>query len=185
MVASNEISDRTLRSRRILLAKADRGCAAKDRILETIPPPRIYLVVPRYGVAADALTYLNKSLDDRRVDARRSAFSPVCPRRRTVQPYVPARRQRPRRDEVMGAWSRDGAATQDELAQVGRSARTSPSPGSEEVKRLFCRGRSGARVHRPLWTEKVLTGRGYQVRKRPRRALQAASTMRCAPGDRI
>src|SRR6266852_459662 len=115
MLLSNEISiERKVKE--ILLATRIEAALPKDRILE-LYLNEIYLGSGAYGVAAAALTYFNKSLDELTLgEAAFLAGLPKAPNR-----YNPGRfplAAKARRDWVMERMVEDGAATQDELAQV-------------------------------------------------------------------
>src|SRR5271166_4663829 len=115
MLLSNEISiERKIKE--ILLASRIEVALPKDRILE-LYLNEIYLGAGAYGVTTAALTYFNKSLDELTLgEAAFLAALPKAPNR-----YNPARfpqLAKARRDWVLDRMVEDGAATQQEIAQV-------------------------------------------------------------------
>jgi penicillin-binding protein 1A len=145
----------------------------KERILE-LYLNEIYLGSGAYGVAAAALTYFDKSLDDLTLgEAAFLAGLPKAPNR-----YSPARfpqTAKARRDWVLDRMVEDGAATQAEAAQAEaqpfelrrrQEAEEERAPYfAEEVRRdLLAR-----------YGEKILYGAGLSVRTSLDARLQAAS----------
>ncbi len=172
MLLSNEVSiERKIKE--ILLATRIEAALPKERILE-LYLNEIYLGSGAYGVAAAALTYFDKSLDELTLgEAAFLAGLPKAPNR-----YSPARfpqTAKARRDWVLDRMVEDGAATQAEAAQAEpqplelrhrQEAEEARAPYfAEEVRRdLLAR-----------YGEKVLYGAGLSVRTSLDERLQAAS----------
>src|SRR6201993_3690459 len=115
MLLTNEISiERKVKE--VLLATRIEAALPKDRILE-LYLNEIYLGRGAYGVAAAAITYFDKSLDELTLsEAAFLAGLPKAPNR-----YNPARSPqaaRARRDWVIDRMVEDGAVTQAEAAQA-------------------------------------------------------------------
>src|SRR5260370_575424 len=115
MLLSSEVSiERKIKE--ILLATRIEAALPKERILE-LYLNEIYLGSGAYGVAAAALTYFDKSLDELTLgEAAFLAGLPKAPNR-----YSPARfpqTAKARRDWVLDRMVEDGAATQPEAAQA-------------------------------------------------------------------
>jgi penicillin-binding protein 1A len=172
MLLSNEISiERKVKE--ILLATRIEAALPKDRILE-LYLNEIYLGSGAYGVAAAALTYFNKSLDELTLgEAAFLAGLPKAPNR-----YNPGRfplAAKARRDWVMERMVEDGAATQDELAQVeAQPLELRHRQQAEQVKASYF----AEEVRREVlarYGEKVLYGAGLSVRTSLDERLQAAS----------
>ena len=114
MLLSNEISIQR-KIREILLASRIEATLPKDRILE-LYLNQIYLGAGAYGVAAAALTYFNKSLDELTLgEAAFLAGLPKAPNRYSLtrSPEI----AKARRDWVLERMVEDGSATRDEVAQ--------------------------------------------------------------------
>jgi len=172
MLLSNEISiERKVKE--ILLATRIEAVLPKDRILE-LYLNEIYLGSGAYGVAAAALTYFDKSLDELTLgEAAFLAGLPKAPNR-----YSPSRFPqiaKARRDWVLERMVEDGAATQTEAAQAEaqpleirhrqQAEQTRAPYFAEEVRReLLSR-----------YGEKVLYGAGLSVRTSLDERLQAAA----------
>src|SRR5271166_2443841 len=172
MLLTNEISiERKIKE--VLLATRIEVALPKDRILE-LYLNEIYLGAGAYGVTTAALTYFNKSLDELTLgEAAFLAALPKAPNR-----YNPARfpqLAKARRDWVLDRMVEDGAATQQEIAQVEaqpfalrhrEEAGQATAPYfAEEVRReLLAR-----------YGDKVLYGAGLSVRTSLDERLQAAS----------
>ena len=172
MLLSNEISiERKVKE--ILLATRIEAALPKNRILE-LYLNEIYLGSGAYGVAAAALTYFNKSLDELTLgEAAFLAGLPKAPNR-----YNPGRfplAAKARRDWVMERMVEDGAATQDELAQVeAQPLELRHRQEAEQVKASYF----AEEVRREVlarYGEKVLYGAGLSVRTSLDERLQAAS----------
>ena len=131
-------------ARRSMLALRIEKAFSKDRILE-LYLNQIYLGAGNYGVAAAALNYFNKSLDE--LTIAEAPISPRCPRRRTTttSTSIPKRRSA-RRNWVIGRMLEDGYITAAEAeAAHGRAAdaarraarpkRSSADYFAEEVRR--------------------------------------------------
>src|SRR5947199_10185308 len=119
MLFSSEVSiERKIKE--ILLATRIEAALPKERILE-LYLNEIYLGSGAYGVAAAALTYFDKSLDELTLgEAAFLAGLPKAPNR-----YSPARfpqTAKTRRDWVLDRMVEDGAATQAEAAQAEAQA---------------------------------------------------------------
>src|SRR5271166_6471035 len=172
MLLTNEISiERKIKE--VLLATRIEAALPKDRILE-LYLNEIYLGGGAYGVAAAALTYFDKSLDELTLgEAAFLAGLPKAPNR-----YNPARvpqAARARRDWVIDRMVEDGVVTQAEAAQAEvqplelhhrQEAGQATAPYfAEEVRReLLAR-----------YGDKVLYGAGLSVRTSLDERLQAAS----------
>jgi penicillin-binding protein 1A len=172
MLLSNEISiDRKIKE--MLLASRIEAALPKDRILE-LYLNEIYLGAGAYGVAAAALTYFDKSLDDLSLgEAAFLAGLPKAPNR-----YSPVRSPasaKARRDWVLDRVVEDGRATPEEAAQ----ARAQPleirhRQETEQAKAPYF----AEEVRRELearYGDKVLYGAGLSVRSSLDPGLQAAA----------
>ncbi|MGC2200350.1 MAG: penicillin-binding protein 1A, partial [Stellaceae bacterium] len=172
MLLSNEISIQR-KVKEILLATRIEAALPKDRILE-LYLNEIYLGSGAYGVAAAALTYFDKSLDE--LTLGETAFLAGLPK--APNRYNPARfpqTAKARRDWVLERMVEDGAVTQAEAAQaeaeplqLGRRQET------EQVSAPYF----AEEVRRELLTrygDKVLYGAGLSVRTSLDARLQAAS----------
>src|SRR6202011_5865452 len=172
MLLSNEISiERKVKE--ILLATRIEAALPKDRILE-LYLNEIYLGSGAYGVAAAALTYFNKSLDELTLgEAAFLAGLPKAPNR-----YNPGRfplAAKARRDWVMERMVEDGVATQDEVAQVeAQPLELHHRQEAEQVRAPYF----AEEVRRDVlarYGEKILYGAGLSVRTSLDARLQAAS----------
>jgi penicillin-binding protein 1A len=172
MLLSNEVSiERKIKE--ILLATRIEAALPKERILE-LYLNEIYLGSGAYGVAAAALTYFDKSLDDLTLgEAAFLAGLPKAPNR-----YSPARfpqTAKARRDWVLERMVEDGAATQAEAAQAeAQPLELRHRQEAEEVRAPYF----AEEVRRNLlarYGEKVLYGAGLSVRTSLDERLQAAS----------
>src|SRR6266481_893073 len=172
MLLTNEISiERKIKE--VLLATRIEAALPKDRILE-LYLNEIYLGAGAYGVAAAALTYFDKSLDE--LTLAETAFLAGLPK--APNRYSPTRfpqMAKARRDWVLDRMVEDGTARQDEAAQAAaeplerrhrqEAAQVSAPYFAEEVRReLLAR-----------YGEKVLYGAGLSVRTSLDARLQAAS----------
>jgi len=172
MLLTNEISiERKVKE--VLLATRIEAALPKDRILE-LYLNEIYLGAGAYGVAAAALTYFDKSLDELTLgEAAFLAGLPKAPNR-----YNPARvpqAAQARRDWVIDRMLEDGAVPQAKAAEAEaeplemhhrQEAEQVTAPYfAEEVRRdLLAR-----------YGEKVLYGAGLSVRTSLDERLQMAS----------
>ncbi|MBV9200719.1 MAG: penicillin-binding protein 1A [Alphaproteobacteria bacterium] len=172
MLLSSEISiERKVKE--ILLATRIEAALPKERILE-LYLNEIYLGSGAYGVAAAALTYFNKSLDELTLgEAAFLAGLPKAPNR-----YSPARfplTAKARRDWVLDRMVEDGAATHAEAAQAeAEPLEIHHRQEAEEVRAPYF----AEEVRRELlarYGEKVLYGAGLSVRTSLDARLQAAS----------
>ena len=172
MLLSNEVSiERKIKE--ILLATRIEAALPKERILE-LYLNEIYLGSGAYGVAAAALTYFDKSLDDLTLgEAAFLAGLPKAPNR-----YSPTRfpqTAKARRDWVLERMVEDGAATQAEAAQAeAQPLELRHRQEAEEVRAPYF----AEEVRRDLlarYGEKVLYGAGLSVRTSLDERLQAAS----------
>ena len=172
MLLSNEVSiERKIKE--ILLATRIEAALPKERILE-LYLNEIYLGSGAYGVAAAALTYFDKSLDELTLgEAAFLAGLPKAPNR-----YSPARfpqTAKARRDWVLDRMVEDGATTQAEAAQAeAQPLELHHRQETEEVKAPYF----AEEVRRDLlarYGEKVLYGAGLSVRTSLDEQLQAAS----------
>jgi len=172
MLLTNEISiERKIKE--VLLATRIEAALPKDRILE-LYLNEIYLGAGAYGVAAAALTYFDKSLDE--LTLGEAAFLAGLPR--APNHYNPARvpqAAQARRDWVIDRMVEDGVVTQVDAAQADaqplelhrrQEAGQAVAPYfAEEVRReLLAR-----------YGDKVLYGAGLSVRTSLDERLQAAS----------
>src|SRR5215831_11239642 len=172
MLLTNEISIQR-KIKEILLATRIEAALPKDRILE-LYLNEIYLGSGAYGVAAAALTYFDKSLDELTLgEAAFLAGLPKAPNR-----YSPIRHPETataRRDWVLDRMVEAGATTRDGIAQ----AKTEPielrrRQDTEEVRAPYF----AEEVRRELlarYGEKVLYGAGFSVRTSLDGRLQAAA----------
>src|SRR5207248_5601570 len=157
MLLSNEVSiERKIKE--ILLATRIEAALPKERILE-LYLNEIYLGSGAYGVAAAALTYFDKSLDELTLgEAAFLAGLPKAPNR-----YSPARfpqTAKARRDWVLDRMVEDGATTQAEAAQAeAQPLELHHRQEAEEVRAPYF----AEEVRRDLlarYGEKVLYGAG-------------------------
>ena len=172
MLLSSEISiERKVKE--ILLATRIEAALPKERILE-LYLNEIYLGSGAYGVAAAALIYFDKSLDELTLgEAGFLAGLPKAPNR-----YSPTRfpqTAKARRDWVLDRMVEDGAATQAEAAQAeAQPLEPRHRQEAEEVKAPYF----AEEVRRELlarYGEKILYGSGLSVRASLDARLQAAS----------
>src|SRR5271169_4844717 len=172
MLLTNEISiERKIKE--VLLATRIEAALPKDRILE-LYLNEIYLGAGAYGVAAAALTYFDKSLDELTLDeAAFLAGLPKAPNR-----YNPARvpqAAHARRDWVLDRMVEDGAVPQAEAARAeAEPLEVHRRQEAEQVKAPYF----AEEVRRDLlarYGEKVLYGAGLSVRTSLDARLQAAS----------
>src|SRR5438477_6406831 len=172
MLLSSEISiERKVKE--ILLATRIEAALPKERILE-LYLNEIYLGSGAYGVAAAALTYFDKSLDELTLgEAAFLAGLPKAPNR-----YSPARfpqTAKARRDWVLDRMVEAGATTQAEAAQAeAQPLELHHRQEAEEVRAPYF----AEEVRRDLlarYGEKVLYGAGLSVRTSLDERLQAAA----------
>ena len=181
MLLSSEISiERKVKE--ILLATRIEAALPKDRILE-LYLNEIYLGSGAYGVAAAALTYFDKSLDELTLgEAAFLAGLPKAPNR-----YNPARfpqAAKARRDWVLDRMVEDGAATPDAAVQArGRAARAAPPPGGRTGQGPLFRRGGPARAALPLWRKGAVRGRAVGAHQPRRSGCRRPRTRRCAPGS--
>jgi len=172
MLLTNEISvERKIKE--VLLATRIEAALPKDRILE-LYLNEIYLGAGAYGVAAAALTYFDKSLDELTLgEAAFLAGLPKAPNH--YNPKVVPQAAQARRDWVIDRMVEDGVVTQADAAQAERQPL--------ELRRRQEAGQATApyfaeEVRRELLTrygDKVLYGAGLSVRTSLDERLQAAS----------
>src|SRR6266446_6524106 len=115
MLLSNELSI-SRKVKEVLLATRIDEALSKDRILE-LYLSEIYLGAGAYGVAAAALTYFNKSLDE--LTLGEAAFLAGLPK--APNNYNPGRypqQAKARRDWVLDRIAEDGAAPEKDIAQA-------------------------------------------------------------------
>jgi penicillin-binding protein 1A len=172
MLLSNEVSiERKIKE--ILLATRIEAALPKERILE-LYLNEIYLGSGAYGVAAAALTYFDKSLDELTLgEAAFLAGLPKAPNR-----YSPARfpqTAKARRDWVLDRMVEDAAATQAEAAQAeAQPLELHRRQEAEEVRAPYF----AEEVRRDLlvrYGDKVLYGAGLSVRTSLDERLQGAA----------
>jgi len=172
MLLSNEISiERKVKE--VLLATRIEAALPKDRILE-LYLNEIYLGSGAYGVAAAALTYFDKSLDE--LTLGEAAFLAGLPK--APNAYNPARfpqAAKSRRDWVLERMLEDGAVSQQEVAEAeAQPLELHHRQEAEQVKAPYF----AEEVRRELLTrygEKVLYGAGLSVRTSLDARLQAAA----------
>jgi penicillin-binding protein 1A len=172
MLLSSEISiERKVKE--ILLATRIEAALPKERILE-LYLNEIYLGSGAYGVAAAALTYFDKSLDELTLgEAAFLAGLPKAPNR-----YSPARfpqTAKTRRDWVLDRMVEDGTATPARAVQAqAEPLEIRHRQETEEAKAPYF----AEEVRRELlsrYGEKVLYGAGLSVRTSLDERLQAAA----------
>jgi penicillin-binding protein 1A len=172
MLLTNEISiERKVKE--VLLATRIEAALPKDRILE-LYLNEIYLGRGAYGVAAAAITYFDKSLEELTLgEAAFLAGLPKAPNR-----YNPSRvpqAAQSRRDWVIDRMVEDGAVTQPEAAQAeAQPLELRHRQEAEQVNAPYF----AEEVRRELLTrygDKVLYGAGLSVRTSLNERLQAAS----------
>jgi len=172
MLLSNEISiERKVKE--ILLATRIEAALPKDRILE-LYLNEIYLGAGAYGVAAAALTYFDKSLDELTLDeAAFLAGLPKAPNRYSPTRFPQAAKAR--RDWVMERMIEDGLANQREVAEAeARPLELDRRQNAEQVRAPYF----AEEVRREVlarYGEKVLYGAGLSVRASLDPGLQAAA----------
>jgi penicillin-binding protein 1A len=172
MLLSNEISiERKVKE--ILLATRIEAALSKDRILE-LYLNEIYLGSGAYGVAAAALTYFDKSLDELTLgEAAFLAGLPKAPNRYNPERFPLAAKAR--RDWVLERMVEDGAATHEEKVQVdAQPLELRRREEADQVRAPYF----AEEVRRQVlarYGEKVLYGAGLSVRTSLDARLQAAS----------
>jgi len=172
MLLTNEVSiERKVKE--ILLATRIEAALPKDRILE-LYLNEIYLGAGAYGVAAAALTYFDKSLDELTLgEAAFLAGLPKAPNRYNPAHFPQAAKAR--RDWVLDRMVEDGTATSAE-ATLAEAQPLEPRrrQEAEQIKAPYF----AEEVRRELLTrygEKVLYGSGLSVRTSLDAPLQAAA----------
>src|SRR5436853_5983858 len=172
MLLSSEISiERKVKE--ILLATRIEAALPKERILE-LYLNEIYLGSGAYGVAAAALTYFDKSLDE--LTLGESAFLAGLPK--APNRYNPARSPQAaqaRRDWVIDRMVEDGAVTRADAAQAeGQLIERRHRQETDQASAPYF----AEEVRRELLTrygDKVLYGAGLSVRTSLDERLQAAA----------
>jgi penicillin-binding protein 1A len=172
MLLSNEVSIQR-KVKEILLATRIEAALPKDRILE-LYLNEIYLGSGAYGVAAAALTYFDKSLDE--LTLGEAAFLAGLPK--APNAYNPGRfpqAAKARRDWVMERMLEDGAVSQQEVAEAeAQPLELHRRQEADQVRAPYF----AEEVRRELLTrygEKVLYGAGLSVRTSLDAKLQAAA----------
>ena len=179
MLLSNEISiERKVKE--ILLATRIEAALPKDRILE-LYLNEIYLGSGAYGVAAAALTYFDKSLDELTLgEAAFLAGLPKAPNRYSPARYPQAAKAR--RDWVLDRMVEDGAATRRRRPKPKRSrsscaiART-PNRSARPISPRRCGASCSLAMAR-----RCCTVRGCRCAPALTRGSRRQPTRRCAPG---
>jgi penicillin-binding protein 1A len=172
MLLSSEISiERKVKE--ILLATRIEAALPKERILE-LYLNEIYLGSGAYGVAAAALIYFDKSLDELTLgEAAFLAGLPKAPNR--YNPVHFPQTAKARRDWVLERMVEDGAATPAEATQAeAQPLEVRHRQDTEQVKAPYF----AEEVRREILTrygEKVLYGAGLSVRTSLDERLQTAS----------
>jgi penicillin-binding protein 1A len=172
MLLSNEISiERKVKE--VLLATRIEAALPKDRILE-LYLNEIYLGSGAYGVAAAALTYFDKSLDE--LTLGEAAFLAGLPK--APNAYNPARfpqAAKARRDWVLERMLEDGVVSQQEVAEPeAQPLELHRRQEAEQVKAPYF----AEEVRRELlirYGEKVLYAGGLSVRTSLDANLQGAA----------
>ena len=169
------------RSRRSLLATRIEQALSKDRILE-LYLNEIYLGSGAYGVAAAALTYFNKSLDELTLgEAAYLAGLPKAPNN-----YNPARfpqAAKARRDWVLDRMAEDGDASRGrDRGGQGRAARScAAARRPRSSRRPISPRRCGASCS-PATARRRCTRAGCRCAPASTRGCRRRPTRRCAPG---
>ncbi len=128
----NEVSI-ARKAREAILAVRIEGVLSKDRILE-LYLNEIYLGAGAYGIAAAALNYFNKSLDELTpAEAAFLAGLPKAPNNYSPQRYPEAARAR--RDYVIGRMVEDGWLTSAEAEQARNAPLLTRARGEAETAR--------------------------------------------------
>jgi penicillin-binding protein 1A len=172
MLLSNEVSIQR-KVKEILLATRIEAALPKDRILE-LYLNEIYLGSGAYGVAAAALTYFDKSLDE--LTLGEAAFLAGLPK--APNAYNPGRfpqAAKARRDWVMERMLEDGAVSQQEVAEAeAQPLELHRRREADQVRAPYF----AEEVRRELLTrygERVLYGAGLSVRTSLDAKLQGAA----------
>src|SRR6516225_8877956 len=172
MLLSNEISIRR-KIKEILLATRIEAALPKDRILE-LYLNEIYLGSGAYGVAAAALTYFDKSLDE--LTLGETAFLAGLPK--APNAYSPTRfpqAAKLRRDWVLERMFEDGVANQRDIAEAeAQPLELHHRQEAEQVRAPYF----AEEVRRDLlarYGDKVLYGAGLSVRTSLDARLQEAA----------
>ena len=172
MLLSNEISIRR-KIKEILLATRIEAALPKDRILE-LYLNEIYLGSGAYGVAAAALTYFDKSLDE--LTLGETAFLAGLPK--APNAYNPTRFPqvaKARRDWVLERMFEDGVANQRDIAEAEvQPLELHHRQEAEQVRAPYF----AEEVRRDLlarYGDKVLYGAGLSVRTSLDARLQEAA----------
>src|SRR6516162_5712300 len=172
MLLSNEISIRR-KIKEILLATRIEAALPKDRILE-LYLNEIYLGSGAYGVAAAALTYFDKSLDE--LTLSETAFLAGLPK--APNAYNPTRFPqvaKARRDWVLERMFEDGVANQRDTAEAeAQPLELHHRQEAEQVRAPYF----AEEVRRDLlarYGDKVLYGAGLSVRTSLDARLQEAA----------
>src|SRR6516165_6046259 len=172
MLLSNEISIRR-KIKEILLATRIEAALPKDRILE-LYLNEIYLGSGAYGVAAAALTYFDKSLDE--LTLGETAFLAGLPK--APNAYSPTRfpqAAKLRRDWVLERMFEDGVANQRDIAEAeAQPLELRHRQEAEQVRAPYF----AEEVRRDLlarYGDKVLYGAGLSVRTSLDARLQEAA----------
>src|ERR1700745_231047 len=179
MLLSNEISIQR-KIKEILLATRIEAALPKDRILE-LYLNEIYLGSGAYGVAAAALTYFDKSLDE--LTLGETAFLAGLPK--APNAYNPTRfpqAAKLRRDWVLERMFEDGVATQRDIAEAeAQPLELHHRQEAEQVRAPYF----AEEVRRDLlarYGDKVLYGGGLSVRTSLDERLQEAADKALRPG---
>src|SRR5262249_37862912 len=172
MLLSNEISiERKIKE--ILLATRIEAALPKDRILE-LYLNEIYLGSGAYGVAAAALTYFNKSLDELTLgEAAFLAGLPKAPNRYSPARYPQAAQAR--RDWVLDRMVEDGGTTEGQAAQGKAGPLELHHREAAEQARAPYFAEEGRRELLARYGEKDPYGAGVCVRTDPGARLQAGA----------
>jgi penicillin-binding protein 1A len=172
MLLSNELSIQR-KVKEILLATRIDQAMSKDRILE-LYMNEIYLGSGAYGVAAAAMTYFNKSLDELSLgEAAYLAGLPKAPNNYNPLRYPQAAKAR--RDWVLDRIAEDGNATEAEVAAAKAEAITMRRREDTEIVNAPYFSEDVRREILARYGEKMLYQGGLSVRTSLDAKLQVAA----------
>jgi len=169
---TNEVSI-TRKLKEAILAVRIEQALSKERIME-LYLNEIYLGIGSYGVAAAALNYFNKSLDQLTIaEAAYLAALPKAPNN-----YHPTRRTEAalaRRNWVVGRMLEDGHISEQDAAEAFEQPLETFERGETEVARADYFAEEVRRELAELYGDNELYGGGLSVRTTVEPALQAAA----------
>ena len=180
MLLSNEVS-LARKIKEMLLATRIEAALPKDRILE-LYLNEIYLGSGAYGVAAAALTYFDKSLDELTLgEAAFLAGLPKAPNR--YNPAAFPRCRKARRDWVLDRMVEDGYATREAAdAAEARADRAAPPRGRRKRSRRPISPRRFVANCSPATAKRRFTAAGFRFAPASTRGCRRKPTRRCANG---